>query len=46
MLKIMIVRSLPEHEMHEGKKEDCWLMEKVLSEKAAIIKQEIQEQVE
>ena len=25
-----IVKSLPEHELHEGKKEDCWLMEKVL----------------
>ena len=25
-----IVRSLPEHEMFEGKKEDCWLMESVL----------------
>ena len=26
-----IVKSLPEHELHEGKKEDCWLMEKVLN---------------
>ena len=25
-----IVKSLPEHELHEGKKEDCWLMEKML----------------
>ena len=25
-----ILRSLPEHELHEGKMEDCWLMEKVL----------------
>ncbi len=25
-----IVKSLPEHEMFEGKKEDCWLMELVL----------------
>ena len=25
-----IVKSLPAHEMHEGKREDCWLMEKVL----------------
>ena len=23
-----IVRALPEHELHEGKMEDCWLMEK------------------
>ena len=26
-----IVKSLPEHELHEGKKEDCWLMEKALN---------------
>ena len=25
-----IVKSLPGHELHEGKMEDCWLMEKVL----------------
>ena len=25
-----IVKSLPEHEMFEGRKEDCWLMELVL----------------
>ena len=25
-----IVKSLPEHELHEGEKVDCWLMEKVL----------------
>ena len=25
-----IIKSLPEHELHEGKMEDCWLMEKVL----------------
>ena len=25
-----IIKSLPEHEMFEGKKEDCWLMELVL----------------
>ena len=25
-----IIGSLPEHELFEGKKEDCWLMEKVL----------------
>ena len=25
-----IVKSLPAHELHEGKREDCWLMEKAL----------------
>ena len=25
-----IIKSLPEHELFEGKKEDCWLMELVL----------------
>ena len=25
-----IIKSLPEHELHEGKKEDCWLMERKL----------------
>ena len=25
-----IVKSLPAHELHEGKEEDCWLMERVL----------------
>lgn len=25
-----IIGSLPAHELHEGKKEDCWLMERVL----------------
>lgn len=25
-----IIKSLPEHELFEGKKEDCWLMEKIL----------------
>ncbi len=25
-----IIKSLPEHELHEGKKEDCWLMEREL----------------
>ncbi|MBR3235680.1 MAG: GNAT family N-acetyltransferase [Atopobiaceae bacterium] len=27
-----IVKSLPAHELHEGKEEDCWLMERVLSQ--------------
>ena len=27
-----ILRSLPEHELFEGKKEDCWLMERNLTE--------------
>ena len=25
-----IIKSLPEHELFEGKKEDCWLMESVM----------------
>ena len=25
-----IIKLLPEHEMFEGEKEDCWLMEKML----------------
>ena len=25
-----IIKSLPEHELFEGKQEDCWLMELVL----------------
>ena len=25
-----IVRALPEHELYEGKMEDCWLMERKL----------------
>ncbi|MBR0403692.1 MAG: GNAT family N-acetyltransferase [Eggerthellaceae bacterium] len=27
-----IVKSLPAHELHEGKEEDCWLMERVLNQ--------------
>ena len=29
-----IIKSLPEHELHEGKMEDCWLMERELPENA------------
>lgn len=28
-----ILKALPEHELHEGKKQDCWLMELIVSEK-------------
>ena len=29
-----IIKSLPEHELYEGKMEDCWLMERELPENA------------